>query len=304
MTALGGQLKRLGKHSAIYGLGGLVSRILAVFLLPLYTRYLSPSDYGEVETLDRPHHRARDPAPARDLERVLPLLLRLARSRGPPARPPHLVLVHHGDGDARAARRSSSASPAISEWLFDSTSQTELVARLVRRLWARMNYAQVTALFRVEERSVAFVTASVANILLTVGATLLLVVALDRRAARRDRRQLHRHAHRLRRARRVPARAARSPVRPASPAPDEPVRAAARPERGLPVGDQLRRSLLPREADEHARGRPLLGRRAHRVRDGPAPDRLPRGLAGVRLLDRRRAARRSARTRSSSPTSS
>jgi len=35
----------------IYGLGGLVSRILAVVLLPLYTRYLSPSDYGIVETL-------------------------------------------------------------------------------------------------------------------------------------------------------------------------------------------------------------------------------------------------------------
>ena len=49
--ALGTELKRLGKHSAIYGLGGLVSRILAVLLLPLYTRYLSPSDYGKVETL-------------------------------------------------------------------------------------------------------------------------------------------------------------------------------------------------------------------------------------------------------------
>ena len=51
MSSLGGQLKRLGKHSVIYGLGGLVSRILAVLLLPLYTRYLSPSDYGKVETL-------------------------------------------------------------------------------------------------------------------------------------------------------------------------------------------------------------------------------------------------------------
>src|SRR4029079_14956839 len=49
--ALGAQVKRLGKHSAIYGLGGLVSRILAVLLLPLYTHYLSPSDYGQIETL-------------------------------------------------------------------------------------------------------------------------------------------------------------------------------------------------------------------------------------------------------------
>ena len=49
--ALGLQLRRLGRHSLIYGLGGLVSRILAVILLPLYTRYLTPSDYGIVETL-------------------------------------------------------------------------------------------------------------------------------------------------------------------------------------------------------------------------------------------------------------
>ena len=43
-----------------------------------------------------------------------------------------------------------------------------------------MNYEQLTSLFRVEERSVAFVSASLTNILITVGATLLLVVALDK----------------------------------------------------------------------------------------------------------------------------
>ena len=48
---IGAQLRRLGRHSAIYGLGGLVSRILAVLLLPLYTTYLTPTDYGRVETL-------------------------------------------------------------------------------------------------------------------------------------------------------------------------------------------------------------------------------------------------------------
>ena len=42
-----------------------------------------------------------------------------------------------------------------------------------------MNYEQLTSLFRVEERSVAYVTASLANIGITIGATLLLVVALD-----------------------------------------------------------------------------------------------------------------------------
>ena len=45
------ELKRLARHSAIYGIGGLVSRLLAVILLPLYTHYLTPKDYGRVESV-------------------------------------------------------------------------------------------------------------------------------------------------------------------------------------------------------------------------------------------------------------
>ena len=45
------ELKRLARHSAIYGLGGLVSRVVAIFLLPLYTAYLTTSDLGAVGVL-------------------------------------------------------------------------------------------------------------------------------------------------------------------------------------------------------------------------------------------------------------
>src|ERR1044071_7434853 len=45
------QVRRLGRHSAIYGLGGLVSRVLATILLPLYTHYLPPNAYGRVEII-------------------------------------------------------------------------------------------------------------------------------------------------------------------------------------------------------------------------------------------------------------
>ena len=49
-------------------------------------------------------------------------------------------------------------------------------------LWAQMNYAQMTALFRVEERPVAFAIASVANVLITIGATIALVVGAHKGA--------------------------------------------------------------------------------------------------------------------------
>jgi O-antigen/teichoic acid export membrane protein len=42
-------------------------------------------------------------------------------------------------------------------------------------LWAQMNYEQLTSLFRVEERSVAFALSSLANVIVTVAATVLLV---------------------------------------------------------------------------------------------------------------------------------
>ena len=48
---LGQRLRELARHSAVYGLGSLVSRFIAVLLLPVYTRFLSPADYGLIETL-------------------------------------------------------------------------------------------------------------------------------------------------------------------------------------------------------------------------------------------------------------
>jgi O-antigen/teichoic acid export membrane protein len=45
------EIKFLLTHSSIYGLGTIVSQLVAFFLLPLYTRYLTPADYGVLETV-------------------------------------------------------------------------------------------------------------------------------------------------------------------------------------------------------------------------------------------------------------
>ncbi len=54
-----------------------------------------------------------------------------------------------------------------------------LVAAAFVGVWAQMNYEQLTSLFRVEERSLAFVAATLVNLLVTVGATVILVVGYD-----------------------------------------------------------------------------------------------------------------------------
>ena len=44
-------LKKLAGQTAIYGLSSIVGRLLNYLLVPLYTRYFSTAEYGEVTTL-------------------------------------------------------------------------------------------------------------------------------------------------------------------------------------------------------------------------------------------------------------
>ena len=170
--SLASELKRLGRHSLVYGIGGLVSRILAVLLLPLYTHYLTRADYGAIETLIA-------------LTAVLVIVLRAGISSA--------FFRYYFDANTDAERVTVVRT---SFWFTMTTATAGLIAGLVLAepiahalngmtpglvraafvgLWARMNYEQLTALFRVEERSVQFAMASLANVLVTIAATVLLV---------------------------------------------------------------------------------------------------------------------------------
>jgi O-antigen/teichoic acid export membrane protein len=170
---LAAELRRLGKHSAIYGLGGLVSRILATLLLPLYTHYLPTSAYGRVETITA-------------ATAVLAIVLQLGISSA--------FFRFYFDAKEDAGRltvvRTSFwftmgtstlglvlglvfASP-VSHWLALG-HDPQLVRAGAVGLWAQTNYNQLTSLFRVEQRSVQYAIASVANVLITVAAMVVFV---------------------------------------------------------------------------------------------------------------------------------
>jgi O-antigen/teichoic acid export membrane protein len=179
--AVGSQLRRLGAQTAVYGLGRLVSPILAVAFLRLYTHYLSKADYGRIEILIA-------------LTTVLAIVLRMGISSA--------FFRFYFDSDDPSERRlvlrtsfwfTMAMATAglvvglvfagpISSLLFDSSGGANLVRAAFVGLWAQMNYEQLTSLFRVEERAVAYVTASLVNVAVTIAATVLLVVVLHRGA--------------------------------------------------------------------------------------------------------------------------
>ncbi len=47
-----GEIKSLSKQTVIYGGGMIAKRALGFLMIPLYTRYLRPADYGQMEILD------------------------------------------------------------------------------------------------------------------------------------------------------------------------------------------------------------------------------------------------------------
>ena len=175
------QLKRLTSQSLIYGLGGLISRFLSVLLLPLYTSYLHGRDYGRVETLTA-------------LTAVLVVLLRLGiasaffRYYFDSPEWEHRVRVVRTSFwfTMGSATLGLAAGWIAAELIADALSLGHGQAWLVRAafvgLWAQLNYEQLTSLFRVEERPVLFTAATIANLLVTVGATVILVVHFHQKA--------------------------------------------------------------------------------------------------------------------------
>src|SRR2546430_17223362 len=45
-------MSRIGKHGLVYGGGILLSKAVAFFMLPVYTHYLTPADYGVLQLID------------------------------------------------------------------------------------------------------------------------------------------------------------------------------------------------------------------------------------------------------------
>ena len=179
---LSSQLLELTRHSAIYGIGGLTSRFLAVLMLPLYTTYVSAGDYGRIEVLMAAMG-------------VAVVLIRGGANFGfirfyfleeePDYRRRLIRTVFWTQmGYATLALALSVLfAPEIADLLgvantgpFLQGSGASLVIATAALLWANVNYAQMTNLFRAEKRSVAFSIATLTNIAITVGLTVLLVV--------------------------------------------------------------------------------------------------------------------------------
>jgi O-antigen/teichoic acid export membrane protein len=171
-----GYLKRLVSSLAAYQVADIVSKFIAVLLLPIYTRHVSRSGYGVVELLANGVIFAS-------------IVVRFGMIE---------AFLRYYFTDVDQARRDALARRAVGFLLVVTTvaviplivfagplsrlllahrdTTTFLIA--VLGLWTFTNLELAYGLLRVEERLRAYVTASLTNVGLTVAVTLVLVVAL------------------------------------------------------------------------------------------------------------------------------
>jgi O-antigen/teichoic acid export membrane protein len=177
---MGGLLRRLLASTFAYQAPSILSALLALVTLPLYTGHLTTADYGRAENL---------------LTFIIftSILLRFGIGE---------AFVRFWFDDEDHERRLDLARTATSWTLYVSTAVTvvglvfaEPLGRLIIDtddatlmsigmfgLWAFTNLEIANALLRVEERLQVYVVAAICNILLTVALTVTLVVVEDQGA--------------------------------------------------------------------------------------------------------------------------
>jgi O-antigen/teichoic acid export membrane protein len=173
---MSGYLKRLVSSLAAYQVADLVSKFIAVLLLPVYTRYIDPAGYGVVELL------ANGVIFVSIVVRfgMIEAFLRFYFTDEDPER--RDALVRRATGfllvatTIAAAVLAGFASPLSRVVLGHRDTTTFLVA--VLGLWSFTNLELAYGLLRVDERLRTYAIASLTNVALTIGASVVLVVGL------------------------------------------------------------------------------------------------------------------------------
>jgi O-antigen/teichoic acid export membrane protein len=176
-----GYLRRLATTGAAYTAASVVSKLIAVALLPLYTRYLSPTDYGAAEVMFAAVVSAS-------------IVVRFGMIEA------LLRFYYKGGEDPREVIASSFAAlfwastiaalialpfagPISDALLTDKAAKLvsgpELARIAIGGLWVLTMVEYLLTLFRLEERARAYFLTTLANVLAAVGLTVVLVVGRD-----------------------------------------------------------------------------------------------------------------------------
>ncbi|HEY8809804.1 MAG TPA: oligosaccharide flippase family protein, partial [Solirubrobacterales bacterium] len=175
---MSGYLRRLATTGAAYTAASVLSKLIAVALLPLYTRYLTTADYGAAEVMFAAIVSASIIVRFGTIEALLRFYY---KDDEDPARVVSTAFAALFWVSTVAALIALPFAGSISEALLTEeaamvASPAELGRISIGGLWVLTMFEYLLTLFRLEERARAFFTTTILNVLATIGLTVILVV--------------------------------------------------------------------------------------------------------------------------------
>jgi O-antigen/teichoic acid export membrane protein len=168
-------LRRLATTGAAYTASSVLSKLIAVALLPLYTAYLSPADFGTAEVL----FAAVVAASIVIRLGLIEALLRFYYKAGED--PDEVVATSFAAlfwATSAAALIALPLAGPISDALLDRPA-ADLGRIAIAGLWVLTMFEYLLSIFRLEERARAYFVTTVANVLVTIPITVMLIVIAD-----------------------------------------------------------------------------------------------------------------------------
>lgn len=170
-----GHLRRLATTGAAYTASSVLSKLIAVFLLPVYTAYLSPADYGAAEVMIASLVAASIVVRLGVIEAILRFYYLAGEEPRAVVRTGFAALFW--TTTAAAAIALPFAEP-LSQALLDR-SDPGLMRLAVLGLWQLTLWEYALTLLRLDERAKAYFTFTIAAVVVTIPVTVALVVATD-----------------------------------------------------------------------------------------------------------------------------
>ncbi len=172
---MSGYLRRLATTGAAYTAASILSKLIAVALLPLYTRYLTKADYGEAEVI----FAAVVAASILIRFGVIEAVLRFYYKAGED--PQRVVATSFAAlfwfGTVAALLALPFAGPISEALLVEPAPDLARIA--IGGLWVLTLHEYLLTIFRLEERARAFFTVTIANVLAAIALTVVLVVGAE-----------------------------------------------------------------------------------------------------------------------------
>jgi O-antigen/teichoic acid export membrane protein len=170
-----GYLRRLATTGAAYTAASIVSKLIAVALLPLYTRYLTRGDYGAAEVMFAAVVSASIVVRLGMIEALLRFYYREGEDPGRVVSTSFAALFWFATITALIALPF--AGP-LSEALLNR-SAPDLARISIAGLWVLTLNEYLLTLFRLEERAKAFFVTTILNVLAAIALTVILVVGME-----------------------------------------------------------------------------------------------------------------------------